>query len=925
MGDLIEQVKAATRLEELIAETVPLSGHGRSMRGARRNVGEYSLVVDVEHQLYNWFVKGEGGDCFNWVMRRDGCDFKGALEILCRRANIEMTGLGHEDMAARTAARKREDVFTIAMGVFEGWLLGDSDALGYVRERGWSDETIAGEHLGYTGIRSRQAELVRELSGALVEQGHMADEPECVALLGYSGDVSAWGKRHEIEVPQNWIENGYIPGLIAQDLLVYPHIINGRVRYFSGRGVHEKRHYNLPRSLVGGRRLFYNRAWRFDAEAVVVVEGQADAVSLGQWGVAAIALAQNKLAEELVEPLRQAVKDKTVYVGLDADEGGDAAAFAAAHGLEVTRDAAGKSCAWQLAKLAGPMARLLRWGADPEFRTYQVSGESKPQKIKDGNDYLRAMVQGELEGSKQTPRVGRLMKGSATYVETVALWVGGLEGASRDEALNETAVPLIAQMAPLYMDFYAKKLATGLGVGVQQLKNALKTYNGQPTKEEDGGPSEIVETVGGWIGEHLLELLYDAEGRETALAVRYADGRVERAERVDIDGVRYIPMMPIPLITESVVLFPSAVVEPRSTKELVAVIKGFIHRYLDVDEFYERLAAYYVLFTWLYDCFTLVPYLRALGDYGTGKTRFIETIGQLCYRPILTAGATSTASIFRLLHQFRGTLILDEADFSQSDESAQIIKIMNVGNKKGGNVLRAQDMGNGNFQAVPYNVFGPKIIATRKKFGDQATESRCLTKEMGGGVPRDDIPIVEPREFYSQAREIRNLLLAYRMQNWRTDIEVDLNGADRSIEPRLNQVTLALKTMIPELELKEEIDQFIRAYNQQLIVERSMTPEAKVLEAIVLIHDGTPGLLSGGADLSFKNIAKKANELMDSENSDEDEDDTREHGGKRLTPKGVGHYLRTKLNLSSERQRDGYYLVWNEDRIGALKRRYGLV
>ena len=34
---------------------------------------------------------------------------------------------------------------------------------------------------------------------------------------------------------------------------------------------------------------------------------------------------------------------------------------------------------------------------------------------------------------------------------------------------------------------------------------------------------------------------------------------------------------------------------------------------------------------------SVAPYLRALGDYGTGKTRFIQTVGVLCYRPMLVS------------------------------------------------------------------------------------------------------------------------------------------------------------------------------------------------------------------------------------------------------------------------------------------------
>jgi len=92
-------------------------------------------------------------------------------------------------------------------------------------------------------------------------------------------------------------------------------------------------------------------------------------------------------------------------------------------------------------------------------------------------------------------------------------------------------------------------------------------------------------------------------------------------------------------------------------------------------------------------------------------------------------------------------------------------------------------------------VFGPKVIATRKRFKDWALESRCLTKEMGGPTTREDIPIDLPRSFWrEEAVAVRNLLLRYRLTHWRPEIELDYSMVDRSVEPRLNQVTVALVT-----------------------------------------------------------------------------------------------------------------------------------
>src|SRR5207249_4607427 len=100
--------------------------------------------------------------------------------------------------------------------------------------------------------------------------------------------------------------------------------------------------------------------------------------------------------------------------------------------------------------------------------------------------------------------------------------------------------------------------------------------------------------------------------------------------------------------------------EPFGTKaELVADIAAFLHRYVDLSEVFEQLAAHYVLLTWLHDAFSELPYLRLRGDYGTGKTRGLIAIGSLCYKAFFAAGASTVSPIFHTMDRFGGTLILD--------------------------------------------------------------------------------------------------------------------------------------------------------------------------------------------------------------------------------------------------------------------------
>lgn len=550
---------------------------------------------------------------------------------------------------------------------------------------------------------------------------------------------------------------------------------------------------------------------------------------------------------------------------------------------------------------------------------------------KDANAFLQDWTAQGLGHEEMAERMQAIIKASRPFIMHAAETAGALEGQERDAAMKDF-FKLVTQMDDMTRAQYRQKLEKLLGVNRSQFNEMLKAVNGQGKKGKAEDEGEPVPTLGGFINNHFIEILYDPNRLRTLFAVRYPDGRIEEVESIVLDGTKYVPVDPNAIILKGAILFPSAIRQPRSTADIVGMVRGFIHEYLDVDEFFERLATYYVLFTWVYDSFQLVPYLRALGDYGTGKSRLLETVGALCYRPIRASGAATTSPIFRMLDKYRGTLILDEADFGRSDEAADIIKILNTGNMKGVPVLRSVDKGTAGFDVDAYEVFGPKIIATRKTFADKATESRCLTKEMGGGFPRADIPIVLPRRFWEDALNIRNVLLAYRMATWVPERDVDYNSVDRAIEPRLNQITMALKTIVEEQRLKDEIDEFIREYNRQMITERSTTLTAKVVEALALLG---PVDYDGKRVVYLKQLTEKVNNLIDDQNKamgDDNENDAvdeqKKHGGA-IKSRRVGEILRKFLQVRTDQASSGpfkkmYYMHWDDDRVGALCSRYGV-
>jgi len=850
----IEAVKDANPIEGVIEETEPLTRHGRYWRGTKHD----SLVVDVKKQAYFWNSKGtdEQGDVITWLVTRGRCqDFKDAVEFLSRRSGLPLPDWKSGDAQARIVAREREDALTVAGRWFVRQLRASPDAQAYAGTRGWSAETIQDAGLGYSGA-GQKADLRAELS--------------------------MWGVDVKSTVVQAIMK-------IPDGMLIYPHVRSGRVRYLSARSITEKRHYNLDAELAGDRQPYFNHEWSWNSEDCVVVEGQADAVTLGQWGFAAVALNGTSSDDALHHVLRD---HKRTYVGLDSD-------------------GAGQANALKLASTFGPLTRIVQWGR------------------KDANDWLR-------EDKVGTADVQAVLETATTYVERVCADAGAASASQRGQAVKG-AFLVVALLEDGDLALYRKTLCKLLKVDQREFNNLLKVAKKEIGKDlGEENYTAPVEILGGFMGDHLLELVYDAAANETKLAVRFPGGEWAEMHQVNIQGTVYQGQWPSAMMTKGVVLFPSRIGDLLPAVELRKRIQTFIRKYLDVPQTYERLASYYVMFTWLYDCFRTLPYLRALGDSGTGKSRFLDVIGRICYRPTITMGATTTSPIFRLLDRYRGTLILDEADFSQSDTTADIIKIINVGFTAGTPVLRSGS-DRENFEPEAFSVYGPKILSTRKMFQDDATEKRCLTHKTGNPTTRSDIPLHLEANFHAEALELRNLLLTYRLKNWQPEILVDEKMIDRvAVEPRLNQVILGLITMVDDPDLRDDIKKLVKDYNAELIGERSMTLTAQVLRALVEAQCGGAGGtgIDGEPywDLTVKRLTMLVNRLIDDENESDDEPPNAEDQKKFKMHRDVGNkriasICRTDLQLTVKRTTWGTKSMgveWDEGKIRAHCARFGV-
>lgn len=412
-------------------------------------------------------------------------------------------------------------------------------------------------------------------------------------------------------------------------------------------------------------------------------------------------------------------------------------------------------------------------------------------------------------------------------------------------------------------------------------------------------------TVARTTADTLVELVYDPAKRRTALVVSRFDGLWNIEQEVAIGNEILVPYSAgNNLIAHGCVLLPSQPVEFGTKDELLGDIRTFIHRHVDLSPLFEEIAAHYVLLTWVHDAFGELPYLRLLGEFGTGKTRALMILGALCYRGFFASGASTVSPIFHTLDAFGGTLVLDEADLPYSDARVDLVKILNNGTVRGMPVLRTIQNRHKEFNPYAFKVFGPKIIAAREPFQDRALESRFVTEATGTRPLRADIPIHLPKTWHTEALALRNRLLHYRFCTF-FKVAPDPSAIVAGIAPRLNQTALSLLSLVDDPALRARMQGYFRDRDAAAVAARREAPEARILAAVLALD-----AQHAGAALAVRDITGHVNAMRDAAP---------------LSYRSVGEILRRRLHLAT-RKSNGVYVVADLDRsqLTALAHTYGL-
>lgn len=151
--DAKEEVRARLAIEDVIGEYVQLKRAGRSFRGLSPFSQEKtpSFFVSPDKNIWHDFSSNQGGDIFAFVMLAEGVDFRGALELLARKAGVDLSQ--YDSRITKGASELKQRIIAahgLAARFYQNHLVQHEQALTYVRQkRHFDKQSIVDFQIGY--------------------------------------------------------------------------------------------------------------------------------------------------------------------------------------------------------------------------------------------------------------------------------------------------------------------------------------------------------------------------------------------------------------------------------------------------------------------------------------------------------------------------------------------------------------------------------------------------------------------------------------------------------------------------------------------------------------------------------------------------------------------------------------------------------
>lgn len=354
--------------------------------------------------------------------------------------------------------------------------------------------------------------------------------------------------------------------------------------------------------------------------------------------------------------------------------------------------------------------------------------------------------------------------------------------------------------------------------------------------------------------EFIAEEIWDRKTPPKYLRYNFANKTFDEQQQIELgeanskgQNIIYIPVFNDSL-KKGLVIVPSGYTQTTFT-EVFADIDKFSKSAYDPcgQEALVSLLTRVAVGSWFLDRFVanseidiagsgkFAPIIPIRGPSQSGKNRLAFVLRLLSYKPYFEMSTYRIPSLYRPLDLWQGTLILDEADFANTNEKSELVHYLNC--RATGTPLSRQNPTNAN-QTDTFSNFGLTILTQRKAFDDNATESRSLP--FYSEASNKKIPVVETDEMLKEGLALQNKLLYLRMLYYNQVTIEKSSWIENLVDHRLIASLLPLIALSNyEPTLKTTITATAKAVQRAKIEEKACSMDGTIINVLYeKISDG---------------------------------------------------------------------------------------
>lgn len=469
MMNVVQEIKQKADLVSMVSEYVRLEKAGRYFKGLCPFHAEKvpSFFVFPERQSWRCFGCGASGDIFSFIMRKEGIDFKAALELLAQRVGVLLP-------RQKVAGGRWERLYEIneaAAQYYHRLLLASpagEPAREYLRRRGVGKEAIEAFQLGCSPDAWEGVKLY--LGG----KGYTPDELLSAGLL-----VEKEGRAFDR----------------FRGKLMFPiRNVKGRVIGFGARTLEEgalPKYINSPQTPIFDKgSVLYGIDRAIDAirgqKRVVIVEGYMDVIAAHEHGMRwVVGSMGTSLTQRQLLGLRNLAG--SLYLALDPDVAGDIATL---RSIELCRQTFSREVR-SLPNLLGTTSQV-----EVEIRIVPLPRGKDPDKlIRENPDEFARLIEAAL------PLI--------EHAFAIAKDKFDLASPRGKSQAAENLLPLIAELSEVEQEFYLSQLSQLLGLSERTLLGLARRLKSTAREQTPRGGERATRTVtlGDTLEEYCLYLL----------------------------------------------------------------------------------------------------------------------------------------------------------------------------------------------------------------------------------------------------------------------------------------------------------------------------------------------------------------------------------------------------------------------------------